>query len=184
MLFSELIRIRQSVRTYKDKPVEAEKLKTILEALRLAPSASNAQPWKVIVVDKPELKNRVADQTFSSTISFNKFAPTAPVIIILGIDKTRTITQVGGWLKRRDFRLIDIGIAAENLCLQAAELGLGTCILGWFNEKQIKKILNIPRADRIGLLITLGYPIDDYEIRPKKRKEFVEIFRFNNEEGK
>jgi len=152
----------------------------VLEALRLAPSASNAQPWKVIVVDEPELKNKVAKETFSSSISFNKFVPTAPVILVLIIDRTKTITQIGGWLKRRDFRLIDIGIAAENLCLQAAELGLGTCILGWFNEKQIKKILNIPRTDRIGLLITLGYPVDEYEIRPKKRKEFGEIIRFNN----
>jgi nitroreductase len=180
MQFPELIKIRQSVRAYKDILIEAEKLKMVLEALRLAPSASNAQPWKVIVVDEPELKNKVAKETFSNSISFNKFAPTAPVILVLIIDRTKTITQIGGWLKRRDFRLIDIGIAAENLCLQAAELGLGTCILGWFNEKQIKKILNIPRTDRIGLLITLGYPVDEYEIRPKKRKEFGEIIRFNN----
>ena len=180
MQFPELIKIRQSVRAYKDILIEAEKLKMVLEALRLAPSASNAQPWKVIVVDEPELKNKVAKETFSSSISFNKFVPTAPVILVLIIDRTKTITQIGGWLKRRDFRLIDIGIAAENLCLQAAELGLGTCILGWFNEKQIKKILNIPRTDRIGLLITLGYPVDEYEIRPKKRKEFGEIIRFNN----
>jgi nitroreductase len=180
MQFSELIRIRQSVRAYKNKPVEAEKLNMILESLRLSPSASNAQPWKVIVVDESELKNKVANETFSTSISFNKFSLTAPVILVLIIDKTRAITQVGGWLKRRDFRLIDIGIAAENLCLQAAELGLGTCMLGWFNEKQIKKILNIPWTDRIGLLITIGYPVDEYEIRPKRRKEFGEIIRFNN----
>lgn len=181
MHFSELIQIRQSVRAYKDKPVEAEKLHLIMEALRLAPSASNAQPWKAIVIDDAGIKNKVAAQTFSSTIFFNKFSLSAPVIIALLIDRTRTITQIGGWLKKRDYRLIDIGIAAENICLQAAELGLGTCMMGWFNEKQIKKILNIPRTDRIGLLITLGYPEDGYEIRQKKRKGYEEIIRFNGD---
>lgn len=179
MLFSELVKIRQSVRAYKDTPVEAEKLQLVLEALRLAPSACNAQPWKIIVVDDTEIKDKVASQTFSSSISFNKFSLTAPVILVLIVDKSKTIAQIGGWLKRRDFRLIDIGIAAENLCLQAAELGLGTCTLGWFNEKHIKKILNIPAKDRIGLLITLGYPADGYEIRPKIRKEYNQIIQFN-----
>jgi nitroreductase len=179
MLFSELVQIRQSVRAYKDKPVEAEKLRIILESLRLAPSASNAQPWKVIVVDDAGIKNRVAAQTFSRTVPLNKFALTAPVILVLIVDKSNIITQVSAWLKQRDFRLIDIGIAAENVCLQAAELGLGSCIVGWFNEKQIKDILNIPRTERIGLLITLGYAADGYELRQKKRKEFDKIIQFN-----
>jgi nitroreductase len=179
MLFSELIQIRQSVRAYQNKSIEAEKLQLVLEALRLAPSASNAQPWKVIVIDEPELKNKIANATFSSSISFNRFSLTAPVIVVLTIEKTKTITQIGGWLKRRDFSLIDIGIAAEHFCLQAAELGLGTCILGWFREKTIRKLLNIPRSTRIGLLITLGYPADGYAIRPKIRKEYKEIIQFN-----
>ena len=179
MLFPELLRIRQSVRAYKDDPVEAEKLHAILEALRLAPSASNQQPWKVIVVNDTEIKNKVAQQTFSHTVPLNKFTLTAPVILVLIIDKGNIITQVSGWIKKKDFRLIDIGIAAQNLCMQAAELGLGSCIVGWYNEEPIKEILNIPRSERIGLLITLGYPVDGYKIREKKRKEFDEIIKFN-----
>lgn len=179
MHFSELIQIRQSVRAYKDKPVEAEKLRIVIEALRLAPSASNSQPWKAIIIDDPEIKNKVAAETFSTVIPLNKFSLTAPVIIVLIIDRARIIAQISGWLKGREYRLIDIGIAAENICLQATELGLGTCMVGWFNEKQIKKILNIPRTDRIGLLITLGYPEDGYEVRQKKRKEYDEIVSFN-----
>jgi len=182
MQFLELVKIRQSVRVYKDKPVESEKLHTVLEAFRLAPSANNAQPWKVIVVDEPELKNKVAKETFSIGMPFNKFSLTAPIILVVTVERTKIITQVAGWLKQREFRLIDVGIAAGHLCLQAAELGLGTCVMGWFNEKPIIKLLNMSQETKIGLLITLGYPADGYEIKPKKRKEYKEIIQFNRNE--
>jgi len=128
MEFAELINSRQSVRKYQEKPVEKEKLQQLIEAVRLAPSASNSQPWKLIIVDEPELKDQVARATFSKAISFNKFAPEAPVIAVLAIEKPSLITQIGGLLKQREFSLIDIGIAAAHFCLQAAELGLGTCM--------------------------------------------------------
>jgi nitroreductase len=180
MQFSELIKLRQSVRAYKNEPVEIEKLKTVLEAMRLAPSASNSQPWKVIVVNEPELKNKVAYAAFSRSFPMNKFTLTAPAILVLTIEKVRFITQIAGWLKKRQFSLIDIGIAAEHICLQAAELGLGTCMVGWFNEKEISKLLNIPKHTRIGLLITIGYPVDGYELRQKNRKEYENVVCINN----
>jgi nitroreductase len=114
-------------------------------------------------VDEPELANRVARSTFSRTISFNKFAVDAPVIAVLTVERPKVITQIGGWIKNREFPLIDIGIAAEHFCLQATELGLGTCMLGWFDERAIKKLLAIPRKTRVGLLITVGYPSPTYE---------------------
>ena len=89
------------------------------------------------------------------------------------------ITRIGGRIKNRCFPLIDIGIAAENFCLQAADLGLGTCMLGWFDENSIKKLLNIPRATRIGLLITLGYAAEGYPVRKKGRKNVGEMSSFN-----
>jgi nitroreductase len=179
MEFSTLVTVRQSVRSYQQKPVEKEKLQKVIEAVRLAPSASNSQPWTLIIVDQPELKDKVAKATFSSALSFNKFALDAPVIAVLTIERPKLITQIGGWLKRREFPLIDIGIAAEHFCLQAAELGLGTCMLGWFDEKAIKKLLNIPRPTRIGLLIMLGYASEGYPLRPKIRKDTQEMCRFN-----
>lgn len=180
MDFARLIRERQSVRSYTDVPVEREKLDLLVEAVRLAPSASNAQPWKVIMVDEPELRRGIAQATFSQAISFNRFAPQAPVIAVLTIERTRAITQIGGWLKDREYPLIDIGIAAGQLCLQAAELGLGTCMIGWFNEKKIKQILRIPRGIRIGLLITIGYAPEGYAIRPKVRKDPGQMAAFNS----
>ncbi|MBN1687267.1 MAG: nitroreductase family protein [Spirochaetales bacterium] len=170
MDFSELIRVRQSVRKYDGRAVEREKLEKLIEAVRLAPSASNSQPWKLILVDDPELKEKVARATFDSVVSFNKFAPQAPVLAVLVEEAPMLITQIGGRIKKRDYPLIDIGIAAGHFCLRAAELGLGTCMLGWFSEKTIKRLLNIPRQKRIGLVITLGYPAEGYPLRGKSRK--------------
>lgn len=177
--FLSLVKSRQSVRKYSDRPVEAEKLQRCLEAARLAPSASNSQPWTFVIVNDPELVNKVALETYGPLATFNTFVPQAPVIIAIVIEKMKAIAQIGAYLKKREFALIDIGIAAEHFCLQAEEEGLGTCMLGWFNEKPIKKLLGIPDKKRIGLLITLGYASDDYPLREKKRKTFDEVVTFN-----
>ena len=179
MTFQELINRRQSVRRYQDKPVEREKLQQLIEAVRFAPSASNSQPWKLILVDEPELKDKVANATFSKLVAFNKFAPQAAVMAVIVIEKPKMITQIGGSVKNREFPLIDIGIAAEHFCLQATELGLSTCMLGWFSEKKIKQLLSIPKKKRIGLVITLGYETEDYNQREKTRKSVEEMSSFN-----
>ena len=183
MEFSELLKIRQSVRQYQQRPVARALLDKLVEAVRLAPSASNAQPWKLIIVDEPELRTRVAQATFSKTVTFNRFAPEAPVIAVFVTEKSGFITQVGALLKKRQFSLIDIGIAAAHFCLQAAELGLGTCILGWFDEKRIKRLLRIPGGRRIGLLVTLGYAAEGYPLREKSRKGTDLMSAFNSYGG-
>jgi nitroreductase len=180
MNFQELINVRQSVRKYCDKPVEREKIEKIIEAVHLAPSACNSQPWKIIIVDERGLKNEVARATFSKTIAFNKFAVQAPVIAVLVIEKAKLIAQIGGSIKSMEYPQIDIGIAAAHFCLQAAELGLGTCMIGWFDEKKLKPLLNIPEKRKIGLVITLGYPPEDYKMRKKIRKPLLEICGFNS----
>jgi nitroreductase len=180
MDFKELINKRQSVRRYLNQPVEKEKISQLAEAVHVAPSACNSQPWKLIIVDEPELKDRVAGATFSKTVSFNKFATEAPVIAVLVIEKANLIAQIGGGIKNQEYPQYDIGIAADHFCLQAADLGLGTCIIGWFDEKKIKKLLNIPKKRKVGLVITLGYPPDDYKQRQKIRKPLEEVCSFNS----
>lgn len=172
----ELITKRQSVRQYSSKEVEREKIDLCIEAARLAPSASNSQPWKFIVVDEPVLKDKVARETYGTIVSFNKFVVNAPVLVVIVIEKPGVITQVGAVLKDREFSLIDIGISAEHFCLQAAELGMGTCMLGWFNEEPIKKLLNIPKNKRIGLCIALGYPADTPRQKIRKSKKEMCVF--------
>jgi nitroreductase len=179
MLFMELIRARQSVRKYLPLPVEREKLERCLEAARLAPSASNSQPWKFIMVDDLELVRKIAHETFGPLQSFNRFTVQAPVILVIVMEKMKVVTQIGANLKDKEFSLIDIGIAAEHFCLQATEEGLGTCMLGWYNEKPIKAILGIPDDKRIGLLITAGYYPEDYPLRQKMRKSLKNVLSFN-----
>src|SRR5690606_30741590 len=175
MDFSELIKQRQSVRKYQSIPVEREKIEKLIDAVHLAPSACNSQPWKLIVVDEPGLKNEVAKATFSKTISFNKFAVEAPVIAVLVMKKAKLIAQIGGLVKNQEYIQYDIGIAAAHFCLQAADLGLGTCIIGWFDEKKIQQLLHIPKKRKVGLLITLGYPPEDYKKRKKIRNPLDEF---------
>ena len=179
MKFQDLIMERQSVRKYLDKTVEEEKLKLCLEAARLAPSASNSQPWTFVVVNDPELLKQLAPLTSGLLNSFNLFVDQAPVVIAMVMEKPKLLTELGGRLKKKEFPLMDIGIAAEHFCLQATELGLGTCMLGWFDEARIKKLLQIPKNKNLALLITLGYPPEDYRQRQKIRKSFEEVVRFN-----
>ncbi len=179
MKFQELILKRQSVRKYLDRPVEEEKLKLCLEAARLAPSASNSQPWTFVVVNDPELLKQLAALSSGPLNTFNLFVDQAPVVVALVLEKPKLLTELGGRLKKKEFPLMDIGIAAEHFCLQATELGLGTCMLGWFDESGIKKLLQIPKNKSLALLITLGYPPEAYRQRQKIRKSFEEVVRFN-----
>jgi nitroreductase len=180
MEFSELVKTRQSVRQYRQRPVARALLDKLVEAVRLAPSASNSQPWKLIIVDEPGLRAEVARATFSKALAFNRFALQAPVIAVFVSENPGLVTQVGALLKKRQFSLIDIGIAAAHFCLQAAELGLGTCMLGWFDEKKIQRLLRIPAGRRIGLLATLGYAAEGYPLREKSRKSPDLMSGFNS----
>ncbi len=181
MSFLELCRKRQSVRRYREERVAREKIERCLEAARLAPSACNSQPWRFIIVDDPELKNQVASATFSRVVPFNRFTIKSPVIVVLVIEPGNISSRFGGLIKDRQFNLLDAGITAEHFCLQATQEGLGTCIIGWFDEKKIKDILDIPSGKRIGLLISLGYPGD--RLREKDRKHMEEIRSYNSYTG-
>jgi nitroreductase len=178
--FIELVKLRQSSRKYLPDPIEADKLECCLEAARLAPSASNSQPWTFILVTEPELKEKVARQTFDKVITFNKFVLQAPALVVMVLEKPKLVTRIGGALKSMQYPMIDIGIAAEHFCLQAAEEGLGTCMLGWFNEKPIRELLNIPSNKTIGLIISVGYTPHDYKLRTKTRKSFDEVVKHNS----
>ena len=179
MSFNKLILARQSVRRYANIPVEPEKLNQCLESARIAPSASNSQPWKFIVVDQEPLRTEVAKATFSDIQLINKFTLQAPVMVVIVMEKAKLITRLAMLVKKKEWPLIDIGITAEHFCLQAAELGLGTCMIGWFDEDKIKKLLQIPSKNSIGLVISLGYAVDGYPQRTKIRKPMEEVVRYN-----
>lgn len=175
--FLQLVKQRQSQRNYTDKPVEKEKIERCLEAARLAPSACNAQPWKFIVVDDVDLKNKIADTTANKLLPLNHWTKQAPVHVVLVLEKPNFTSKIGEMVRDKKFILMDVGIAAEHFCLQAADEGLGTCMIGWFNEKKVKEMLSIPKSKRAMLVISLGYPEGKH--REKMRKPMDEILSYN-----
>jgi len=179
MSLLDLIKHRKSIRDFIDKPVERQKIMTCLEAARLAPSASNSQPWKFIVVDDIEVKKRLCDAAFGAAQWFNSFIKKAPVVIVIVSEKDKFLTRVGGLLRGTDYHLIDIGIAGEHFVLQADELGLGTCWIGWFDEEAIKSVLNVPKDKKIDVLLALGYYNDDGMSTEHDREPMEKIASFN-----
>ncbi len=172
MDFLELVKARQSDRAYdKSRPVEPEKLERILEAARLAPSACNAQPWKFVVVTDPELAIKVGKA--SAGLGMNKFAKDAPVHILIVEESMNVTSLLGSKIKDKYFPLVDIGIAASHITLAAEAEGLGSCILGWFDEKRIKELVGIPQRKRLLLDITIGYSLKPKKQKVRKTKEKV-----------
>lgn len=168
---------RQSDRAYdKTRAVEPEKLERILEAARLAPSACNAQPWKFVVVTDSELSAKVGKA--SAGLGMNKFAKDAPVHILIVEESMNVTSFLGAKIKDKYFPLIDIGIAAAHIVLAAESEGLGSCILGWFDEKEIKKLTGIPANKRLLLDVAIGYPLK--EKRKKLRKPKEKVISYNN----
>ena len=171
MNFSEIAKTRQSCRIYDStKPVEDEKLKAILESAVLSPSACNAQPYHFTVC-KGEAAKKVAEATRG--MGMNKFTEDVPVMIVISEEAYNKTAGIGAKLKDNDYRSIDIGIAAAYLTAEATAQGLETCILGWLDDKKIRKICNLKHPVR--LVIALGYPKENYELRQKKRKAFSEL---------
>jgi len=178
MTFLELVKKRRSCRKYAARPVPRDVIDRCLEAARLAPSACNSQSWFFIVVDNEELRSVLAKKAFSGIYSMNSFAKNAPILIIVVTERSSYIARLGGYFKRVQYSLIDIGIACEHLILEAEEEGLGTCWLGWFNEKEVKKILRLPREKKVDVIISMGYP-EEKEAHDKIRKSLDDIRRFN-----
>jgi nitroreductase len=172
MDFLEIANARQSNRAYDPgREVEKEKLDAILEAVRLAPSACNGQPYHITVCTGEHAK---AVAAATQGMGMNKFASQAPVLLVISEMPYVKSAALGAKVKGNDYRSIDIGIAAAYLTAEAAAQGLGTCILGWLDDEKIRQICNLKYSVR--LVITLGYAAD--QPRQKKRKELGELVKF------
>ena len=173
MNFSEIAATRQSCRSYDEtRDVETEKISTLLDSARLAPSACNGQPYHFTVC-RGETAQAVAKATMG--MGMNKFAAQAPVLIVVSEMPYVKTAALGAKVKGNDYRSIDIGIAAAYLTAEAAAQGLGTCILGWLDDEKIRSICDLSYPVR--LVITVGYPKED-TIRPKKRKDVDELVKY------
>lgn len=137
----EAIKERRSIRDYKQKEVEEKKIKKVLEAGRWAPSGSNRQPWQYIVVRKDSLREKLMKAAHDQS-----FIGEAPVVIVV--------------CNKKKSNLVNIGLTIQNICLQAYALGLGTCIVGWFEKNDVRNILNVPEGFSPSYLVSLGYPAE------------------------
>ena len=173
MNFTEIAENRQSCRSYNPaREVEREKIEKILEAARIAPSACNGQPYKMTVCYGDAAK-KVAKAT--QGMGMNKFATEAPVLIVLSERPYVASAALGARVKKNDYRSIDIGIVAAYITAEATAQGLGTCILGWLEDEEIRNICGLDAPVR--LVITVGYAKDDDKLRPKKRKDMDELVK-------
>ncbi|MBE0701404.1 MAG: nitroreductase family protein [Acholeplasmataceae bacterium] len=164
--FHQLIQKRESCRQFNGRAVEKEKIDTCLKAARLAPSACNGQPWHFYVVTHEEHIQKQAK-------NMQAFNSKAGAFIVVVEEKTSITSRIGSKLKNNDFSQIDIGIVTAYITLQATELGLSSCIIGWFDEMKTKTLLDIPKNKRIRIIISLGYT-DEEELRKKQRKSMEE----------
>ncbi len=169
----EAIRTRRSVRKFLDRPVEPEKLRTVLEAARMAPSWANMQCWRFVVVQDPQVRARISElshvEEFFAAASYKtnparKGLAQAPVVIVACADPGRS-----GQVRDTPYYLADIGIAAENLMLAAHDVGLGTVFVGVFDERGIADLLDVPAGIRIVGLFPLGYPQDAGKAGPPRK---------------
>ena len=171
MNFTEIAQNRYSCRSYDaTRVVEDEKIQAILESAILSPSACNSQPYHFTVC-KGEKAKEVAKATQS--MGMNKFASEAPVMIVISEGNYNKTASIGAKMKGNDYRSIDIGIATAYLTAEASAQGLGTCILGWFDDKKIRKICGLETAVR--LVVSLGYAKEGSVVPTKKRKAFDEL---------
>ena len=172
MNFTEIALARQSCRSYDPcRVVEKEKIEAVLNAARLSPSACNGQPYHFTVC-RGDAAKEVALLT-RGIGGMNKFAVDAPVLIVISEMPYCKSAAAGAKRKNNDYRSMDIGIAAAYLTAEAAAQGLGTCILGWFDDEKVRKICGLDHPVR--LVITLGYPGEKDQLRPKKRKDPGEL---------
>jgi nitroreductase len=175
--FMDLVMRRRSVRSYRPDPVPRDMIETCVEAARYAPSASNTQGWRFIVTEG-ELKKRLVKEALGGIVVPNRFAEGAPVIVALAMRLDVVTHRLGAGVKRIEYHLIDAGIAGEHFVLRAAELGLGTCWIGWFDKKAAKRLLEIPSRWDLPALIAVGFPAGSPG--PKDRLPASEICAFKS----
>lgn len=171
MNFTEIAQTRQSCRRYDStREVEQEKLDRILAAARLSPSACNGLPYHITVC-----RNEYAKAVAAAVggMGMNKFAPEAPVMIVISEKPYVATAALGARVKGIDYRSIDIGIVAAYITAEAAAQGLGTCILGWLDDEKIRAVCGLDGA--VKLVITLGYAAPDDPLRTKKRRDIDEL---------
>lgn len=175
----DVIKERSSIRDYSSRPIEAEKLEMILESARLAPSASNSQPWHFYVVqDKAKIAELGKKMPLGSSVIINSFVAQSPLVVVATAGPIDLLHKITSFIVNKKWYYLDVAIALDHMTLTAWELGIGSCWIGWFDEKKIKKLLDIPNDQEVIAMLTLGYPAEGANVHPKNRKDLSEIVKY------
>lgn len=175
----KIIKDRSSVRKYSNRPIEDEKLSQILEAARLAPSTSNSQPWHFYVVKNKEKINELSKKMPLGThVVLNSFIAQAPVVIVATAGPIGFLLRLASYIVNKRWYYMDVSIALEHMVLTAWEMGIGSCWIGWFDEKKVKSLLDIPRNQEVIAMLTLGYPEEGLTPKAKHRKNLEEFVKY------
>jgi nitroreductase len=179
--FLKLCHKRKSVRRFADRAVERKKIELCLEAARRAPSADNMQPWRFIVFDDAQKRTELVDAIFRGAYTVSKRVAEAPVLICLLIKENVLVNKVAGAVQGTQLQLVDAGIGGEHFVLAAAEQGLGTCWIGWYDGRALIKHLGLRgRGYKPVALIALGYPASDVSPNERPRKPLSDIAFWND----
>ena len=180
MEFRNCVENRRSIRSFRPDPVRREDILYCLDAARLSPSSLNCQPWRFVVLDDPQLKNRAASYISNPLLKSNLHARQAPVLIAVVSDLSENPNPLYRTaVKKFGMYQYDLGAAVQTLCLAAADLGLGSCIMSTIrNKKQLQDLLGIPQGQEICLVVALGYPDGD-PAASRERLSLEEICCFN-----
>ncbi len=171
MNFTDLAKKRYSVRKFNDEPVDGELLNKVLEAGRLAPTAVNRQPQRIVVLDKKESLAKIKKST--------KYHFDAPVVMIICYDAEESWKNP---FSGNDGGVLDATIVITHMMLKASELGLGTTFVAYFDPRVLIKEFDIPDNLVPVALLPLGHPADDAEPSPShgNRKAIDETVRYNS----
>jgi len=165
------IRTRRSVRLYSPRPIAADVLQRMRQALRYAPSACNFQPWHFIFVTDAELRRKVAEAANDQL-----WMADAPVTIAACALPEQAYKYMGGHGNSAE---VDVAIALDHLTLAAVAEGLGTCWVGAFDEGKVKRLLEVPKHVKVVAMTPLGYPASpdlNFPVDESRRKSAAEIF--------
>ena len=180
MDWKELLGKRESCRVYQDRPVPRETLDALVEAACQSPSGCNAQPWRFLIVDEPQAKERLVEALDDDGLTGCPWGNTVPAFIVICECKATLKPQVEARYDSQKFAQMDIGMAAMTLCYAATDMGLGSCMIGTFHDKKLRAALEIPDGAKPRLIITVGYDGVGHPPRAKIRKPMEEVRGHNH----
>lgn len=176
---TDCIKTRRSIRNYKEEQIPQEVIREVVDLARFAPSWKNTQIARYYVVQSAELKKKIAEECMMDFAFNTKTLTKAPALVVVAyVEKRSGYERDGSFTTSKEDRweMFDAGIATQTFCLAAAEKGLGTCIMGIFDEVKIAEAIALPEGQKVGAVLAIGYPAE--EPAAPTRKETEQLVRF------